>query len=130
MKHIAYCDGSITKNPGGIASAGWEIDGQGYSRLVAESHSTNSNWTAEYGALVYCLTDLLPYRQKQIELHTDLMVLAAWCNAKKKKDTIKAYGFWQRQAKELLEQFSDLTIKWIPREENRADPYSKLECLI
>lgn len=135
-----YFDGCCEPvNPGGTASFGavlfrdgeriWECSEIFYPLRGRERETSNN--VAEYCGFLAILEYLIRQglRLEQINLYGDSNLVVQQMNGRWR---IKR-GYYvekAREAKKLLEQFPNLTLNWIPREENSiADELSKAELL-
>jgi ribonuclease HI len=120
-------------NPGGIVTYGFVIDlGNGYAPLKFDgfigSGDGMSNNVGEFKAVSLALTQLLTLnvQKEKIVLHTDSQLVANQLNnfwRIKGGDYLKYFY----EAKVLVENFTDLKIVWVPREQNKlADKLSQL----
>jgi len=131
---ICYFDGACRPfNPGGWIGYGWVIleknkvlcSKSGYK----EKNKSNSNNVAEYMALndllAFLLNDGLQY--DPIRIFGDSLLVVNQCN-----------GYWNilggkyaeqaYQCEELLKNFTNIKIRWVPREQNTlADAESSRE---
>lgn len=133
-KIICYFDGACRPfNPGGWIGYGWVILEKGkilWSKSgYKEKHESNSNNVAEYMALNDLLAFLL-YEELQnepIRIFGDSLLVVNQCN-----------GYWNilggryaeqaYQCEELLKNFTNIKIRWVPREQNTlADAESSKE---
>ncbi len=134
MNITCYFDGACEpKNPGGNMGLGAAIffDGvefQTYS-LFVDAHPANSNNVAEYGALQWVLNTLieLGLNDKPITIYGDSMLVVMQMSGKwKMKNGL--YLQYAKECKQLVNMFFNLSIKWVPREQNCfADDLSKSE---
>lgn len=118
---IAYFDGSSKGNPG-LARIGYIIidqDGNEFqgSETVGDNETNNfAEWKALYKVLVELI--VMDATKAIIKGDSNLVVNQINGNWKcKHKNLIPLYN----ECKSLLDQIPDLTIQWIPREENKAD---------
>jgi len=133
---VCFFDGACEpRNPGGnmglgavIYINGKEIDS--YSYFVA-AHETNTSNVAEYGALTWLLKTLLAMQlnEKVINIYGDSKLVIMQMTGRWR---IK-FGYYVEYAlecKELIKSFKNLSLKWIPREQNTfADQLSKGEMI-
>lgn len=125
MKLSVWTDGSITKNPGGKASWAFVIrTDRGYTiklqtGVVGEGEGMSVN-VAEVEAIRQALLFLLSsgFQNAPIHIYTDSYVAQkAFTRRKPIKDGIyKPYADKLQQIRPL---FKDISIYWIPREQNK-----------
>ena len=118
MSHLKiYIDGASKGNPG-ESGAGVVIYRD--KRIVKEISNyigSATNNVAEYTALIYALEESLLLKAKSLEINTDSQLLARQLNKiyKVKNEGIKVL---YNRALHLLAGFDQVTINYIPREEN------------
>lgn len=123
---MIHIDGAARGNPGesGIGVLIEEENGQ--TREVKKYLGTRTNNQAEYTALITALESAHEYKNREIRIFTDSLLLANQMNGlwKVKHPEIKEL---HTKAKGLIEGFSRVTISHIPREENtEADRLANL----
>lgn len=119
-----YVDGLVQPiNPGGIGAIGIVVYNQTRmifrkGRVIGKG-SEMSNNRAEYEALAEALQWLLDngFREERILVHSDSSLLVNQMQGKWKMKK-GLYVSAQKKAKALIEEFSSLSFKWVPREEN------------
>ncbi|HET7289835.1 MAG TPA: ribonuclease HI family protein [Thermodesulfobacteriota bacterium] len=123
---MIHIDGAARGNPGEAGIGVLIEEENGGSREVKKYLGTRTNNQAEYSALITALESSRDYKNREIRIFTDSLLLANQMN-----------GFWKvkhpeikelySKAKGLIEGFSRVTIKHIPREENtEADRLANL----
>lgn len=121
-----HIDGAARGNPGESGIGVLIEEENGRSREVKKYLGTRTNNQAEYTALITALESAREYKNREIRIFTDSLLLANQMNGlwKVKHPEIKElYG----KAKGLIEGFSRVTISHIPREENtEADRLANL----
>ena len=126
-----YFDGSITRNPGGMAKYGFLVkeDGllikEGYG-FVGEGELMSCN-VAEYEALSHALNFLLLNQMEnnvvQIYGDSELVIRAMSGEQRLTRGLSRIFSL---RCKSLVKQFSNINFEWIPRELNwEADILSK-----
>jgi len=121
-----FIDGAARGNPGesgiGVLIRGTELE----DREITEYLGTTTNNQAEYTALITALESAQDLKNNQIKIFTDSLLVANQIN-----------GLWKvkhpeiiplnKKAKKLFENYKDISIKYIPREQNRdADRLANL----
>jgi ribonuclease HI len=123
---VIHIDGAARGNPGEAGIGVLIKEENGGSRAVKKYLGTRTNNQAEYTALITALESAREYKDREIRIFTDSLLLANQMNGlwKVKHPEIKElYG----KAKGLIEGFRRVTIKHIPREENtEADRLANL----
>ena len=131
--YVCYYDGACYPNPyghmgvGGVIYKGVEMF-DSISLYIPKSRQTSNN-VAEYMGLQWVLMSLLEngLQDETILIKGDSMLVTNQMNDLWR---IK-FGLYQQYAietKSLLKNFSDICIKWIPREQNEeADLLSRIE---
>jgi ribonuclease HI len=123
---VIHIDGAARGNPGEAGIGVLIKEENGRSREVKKYLGTRTNNQAEYTALITALESAREYKDREIRIFTDSLLLANQMNGlwKVKHPEIKElYG----KAKGLIEGFRRVTIKHIPREENtEADRLANL----
>lgn len=119
------------QNPGGIMGIGAIVMRKDEVLLKhsesIEANEKNTNNVAEYLSLIQILQFLLKnnLQAEKISVRGDSMLVV---NQMKGKWRMKqgAYLAYAKEARELMSKFTNLSINWIPREENEvADELSK-----
>ena len=131
-KILCHFDGSCEpRNPGGNMGFGvvMKADGNLFHEWThfVRAHPHNSNNVAEYGALEYCLNKLIEMglQDHEIEIRGDSKLVIQQMSGKWKMKG-GMYLNYARACKGLLPNFSNLSFRWIPREQNHeADILSK-----
>lgn len=120
MKHAElYIDGAAKGNPG-PAGIGVIIcrDGE-ILKNIAQYIGRATNNVAEYTALICGLQEAMALKVQKVVVNTDSELL---CRQIKKEYKVKAphiIGLYKR-AVELISGFKEVTVRHIPREENRG----------
>lgn len=123
---MIHIDGAARGNPGEAGIGVLIEEENGGSREVKKYLGTRTNNQAEYTALITALESSREYKNREIRIFTDSLLLANQMNGlwKVKHPEIKEL---YSKAKGLIEGFSRVTIKHIPREENtEADRLANL----
>ena len=121
-----YIDGAARGNPGESGIGVLIKEESGSAREVKKYLGTRTNNQAEYTALITALESVHDYKNRDISIFTDSLLLANQMNGiwKVKHPEIKEL---YTRAKGLIEGFRRVTISHIPREENReADRLANL----
>jgi ribonuclease HI len=127
-----YFDGSVTKNPGGIAGYGWRICDENDQEIISDrgeicrgKEATNN--IGEWGAIAKALQYLKEINWKgKLQIYGDSQLVINQLNGiyKVKKDTLIPY---YTVCRSLLENL-DWSAEWIPREKNKlCDKLSKIK---
>ncbi|WP_218814571.1 ribonuclease HI family protein [Rickettsiella endosymbiont of Dermanyssus gallinae] len=142
-KFIAYFDGCCEPiNPGGVASYGavifkneeriWECS-ELFVPIKGKEKMTSNN-VAEYSGFLAILEYLKSqsYENESITIYGDSKLVINQMNPDPSKVQWKMrQGFYipvARKAKKVLQNFTDIHLEWIPRDENDiADELSKAE---
>lgn len=113
-----YIDGAARGNPGESGIGVLIREESGRTREVKKYLGTRTNNQAEYTALITALESVKDHRNQEIHIFTDSLLLANQMN-----------GIWKvrhpeirelhTRAKSLIEGFSRVTIRHIPREQNK-----------
>jgi ribonuclease HI len=136
LPYVLYFDGAISKNPGGIVSYGWILDGVDRECGTAfEDGSAATNNVAEYLALICGLQSVLDYLLSNDLYHQELLVRGdsqLVINQVTGKWAVRAENMQPLHflATRLIADIKDhgwkVEFEWIPREENEvADTLSK-----
>lgn len=120
MKELEiYIDGASKGNPGpsgiGVVICRGEETVKNISTYIG--HATNN--IAEYTALIYALQEALILKAEVLEINTDSQLLARQLNKVYKVKHENIIGLYN-QALNLLAGFKKVSIKDIPREENKG----------
>lgn len=121
-----YIDGAARGNPGNSGIGILIREAKDKNREIKKYLGTKTNNQAEYTALITALESATDIKDKQIQIFTDSLLVANQMN-----------GLWRvkhpeiislnRKAKQLIQNFRDLTIEHIPREQNiEADRLANL----
>jgi len=123
---VIHIDGAARGNPGESGIGVLIEEENGGSREVKKYLGTRTNNQAEYTALITALESSREYRNREILIYTDSLLLANQMNGlwKVKHPEIKEL---YTKARSLIEGFSRVTISHVPREENlEADRLANL----
>jgi ribonuclease HI len=114
-----YIDGASKNNPG-PAGIGVVIcrEGQVVENISEYIGETTNNF-AEYTALIYALKEALAKNAEAININSDSQLLCRQLNREYKVKSPSISGLYA-QAVRLLSDFKQVSIKHIPREENRG----------
>lgn len=133
---VANFDGCCEpKNPGGAIGCGVVIkqDGNIVNQITwfKSADKNNSNNIAEYQAFILCLQDLLErdLQTAEIVIKGDSALVINQMNGswRVKEGLYVSYAI---RAQKLLKNFTNLTLVWVPREQNEeADVLSKRELI-
>lgn len=121
-----FIDGAARGNPGESGIGVLIKEESGREREVKKYLGTRTNNQAEYTALITALESAHGHKSQEIRIFTDSLLLANQMNGiwKVKHPEIKEL---YTKAKSLIEGFSRVTIRHIPREQNReADRLANL----
>lgn len=116
-KWILYCDGASRGNPGEAACGALLIDPNGKKIPFNKYLGVTTNNQAEYEALILGLLELKKRKAQDIEVRADSQLMVRQMLGEyrvKHPDLIPLY----QHAKSLLENFNQVDIKHIYREEN------------
>lgn len=118
MKWILYSDGASRGNPGEAGAGALLMNEKGdeYSLCAYLGHKTNNQ--AEYEALLLGLKELKRRGAKKVEIRADSELLVRQLNGEYKVKNAGLQNLFFK-AKELLGAFESVTIRHVPREENR-----------
>jgi len=113
-----YIDGAARGNPGESGIGVLIREESGRTREVKKYLGTRTNNQAEYTALITALESVKDHRNQEIHIFTDSLLLANQMNGiwKVRHPEIKEL---HTRAKSLIEGFSRVTIRHIPREQNK-----------
>jgi len=114
-----YIDGASKGNPGpsGIGVVVCR-DGSTIKNIASFIGNTTNN-VAEYTALIYALQEGLILNAENIEINTDSQLLYRQVKKIYKIKNTNILGLYN-QALHLMSAFKEVSIKHIPREENRG----------
>jgi ribonuclease HI len=120
MKKLTiYIDGASKGNPG-PSGVGVVVCSDGKTFKNVSSYIGNStNNAAEYTALIYGLQEALKLKAEVLEINSDSQLLCRQLSRVYKVRNENILGLYN-QALLLLEAFKQVSIKNIPREENRG----------
>ncbi|MCK5391158.1 MAG: ribonuclease HI family protein [Deltaproteobacteria bacterium] len=121
-----YIDGAARGNPGNSGIGVLIRETKDKNREVKKYLGTKTNNQAEYTALITALESANNLKERQIKIFTDSLLVANQIN-----------GIWKvrhpeiitlnKKAKQLLQNFKNITIQHIPRELNsEADRLANL----
>lgn len=114
-----YIDGASKGNPG-PSGIGVVICKDGSTiKNVASFIGNTTNNVAEYTALIYALEEGLLLKAEDIEINTDSQLLYRQIKKVYKIKSPNIIGLYN-QAVRLMSAFKEVSIKNIPREENRG----------
>jgi ribonuclease HI len=113
-----HVDGASKGNPGpsGIGVV-IRCDGRIIKEIAAFIGNTTNN-VAEYTALIYALEESLILKAENVEINTDSQLLYRQIKKIYKVKSANIIGL-HNQAAHLISAFKQVSIKHIPREENR-----------
>ena len=121
-----FIDGAARGNPGESGIGVLIKEEGGREREVKKYLGTRTNNQAEYTALITALESAQNHKNQEIRIFTDSLLLANQMNGIWKVRHPEIKELYMR-AKGLIEGFSRVTIRHIPREENReADRLANL----
>jgi ribonuclease HI len=129
MKAVLYFDGSAEPTNPGRATAGAVLqleDGQQHS--FTQYLGQGSNNSAEYGGLILGCIQATNLGVKEIEIYGDSRLVVNCVNGTWKSKQAHLTLHIQ-QARGLLNYFDEWSLKWIPRDRNIADAYSRCKTL-
>jgi len=115
---IAYIDGASRGNPGHAALAVAVYAGETRIAERASYLGIATNNVAEYSALIEALSELRRLGARAAEVRTDSELLVRQINGqyKVKADGLRALYI---NAVRMLNEFDDITVTYVPREENK-----------
>ena len=119
MPWIIFCDGSASPNPGrmGIGAVLTEPDGTRHtlSQVMPERGCNNE---AELLALMAALRELKVRGAKSLLAYSDNSILIEQLVSSNAKPVARLAPLFN-EARALLAQFDDASLKWVPRHRNR-----------
>lgn len=127
----AFIDGACVPNPG---RGTWAVAVAGPDWLTVESFSgilpgRSTNNIAEYEALIHALSLAKSRGAGNVFIRTDSKIVA-WCfSRKKKKHPVPHIERLRARVFELARCFDNLSLTWIPREENEDADHLTNEAL-
>ncbi len=119
MDYILYTDGAARGNPGPAAIAGVLLDRHGQEKeAFGEYIGEATNNEAEYRALLKGLELAISHKPGALEIRTDSELLAMQLKGSYR---VRAHNLkpLYEQAQRQLKRFPHVSIKHIPREQNR-----------
>ncbi|MCX5713613.1 MAG: ribonuclease HI family protein [Candidatus Omnitrophica bacterium] len=121
-----YIDGASKGNPG-PAGVGVVICRKGaVVKNISRYIGTATNNFAEYNALIFGLEEALILKAESLVIYSDSQLVCRQIKKEYKVKSINIIGLYN-QAQRLLSAFKEISIKNIPREENRgADKLANL----
>lgn len=121
-----YIDGASKGNPG-PAGVGVVICRKGaVVKNISRYIGTATNNFAEYNALIFGLEEALILKAESLVIYSDSQLVCRQIKKEYKVKSINIIGLY-KQAQRLLSAFKEISIKNIPREENRgADKLANL----
>jgi ribonuclease HI len=119
---VAYFDGSSNPNPGKMKIGGYiesrEENGIKVQSSFSKSVGNGTNNEAEYLALIEVLNLAIEHRVKKIKIYGDSNLVVSQVNGKWKSN--KKMSLFKYQAQKLLENFSEWSLSYVPREQNKV----------
>jgi ribonuclease HI len=114
-----YIDGAAKNNPG-PAGIGVVICQEGeVIKNISEYIGEATNNFAEYTALIYGLQEALIDKAEAVKINSDSQLLCRQLNKEYKVKSPAIIGLYN-QARRLLSVFKQVSIKYIPRKNNRG----------
>lgn len=125
-RYVAYVDGSCPSNPGpmGIGVV-IEPEGGGPELIrVGAQVGCGTNNEAEYWALLTALRLALRYGMVRLRVQSDSQLMVRQVNGEYK---VKQAGLRRlhKEAHALLDLFDQVSVAWVPRDDNKADDLSR-----
>ncbi len=121
-----YIDGAARGNPGNSGIGVLIRETKDKNREIKKYLGTKTNNQAEYTALITALESATDLKDKQIKIFTDSLLVANQINGVWKVRHPEIISL-NKKAKQLLQNFKNITIQHIPRELNReADRLANL----
>lgn len=113
-----FTDGASRGNPGDSGIGVLIIDSSGKRTELKKYLGEKTNNQAEYSALILALENLINLKDSEIIIQTDSQLIANQMNGSwRVKD--KGLKSLYTLAKKLCEQYSKLSINYIPRTQNK-----------
>ncbi len=114
-----YIDGASKGNPG-HSGVGIVICSQGeVVKNIAHYIGGSTNNFAEYSALIHALEEALIMKAECVRIKSDSELLCRQINKEYKVRNANIIGLY-RQAVHLMGAFKEVTVRHIPREENKG----------
>jgi ribonuclease HI len=114
-----YIDGASKGNPGPSGIGVVICKGSSTIKNISSFIGNATNNVAEYTALIYALQEGLMLNAEDIEINTDSQLLYRQLKRTYKIKSANIIGLYN-QAMHLMSAFKQVSIKNIPREENRG----------
>jgi ribonuclease HI/probable phosphoglycerate mutase len=115
---LLYVDGGSRGNPGPAAIGGCLLNSEGeLQEEFSDTIGTATNNVAEYQALIAGLELALDRQIRKLTVHSDSELICRQLTGRYKVKDVNMRGYHQ-QATALLEQFQEVEIKCIRRDEN------------
>ncbi len=123
-----YFDGGSRKNPGIAAAAAVIVTPDGVSHTVSQALGQATNNQAEYAGLILGLqkAQALGIQELEIKGDSQLIINQIEGSNKVKSPVLQPLN---QEALNLLEQFEDVDLTWIPRSENTLADLAVNDCL-
>ena len=116
---IAFIDGASRGNPGPASVGVVFQDKKGQTlKTISQKIGFSTNNVAEYSALIFAMQEAIIMGVRELSVFTDSELLAKQYNGeyKIKEDSLKLLAFF---VKHLREGFEKITVRHVPREENK-----------
>ena len=123
-----YFDGGSRKNPGIAAAAAVIVTPDGVSHTVSQALGQATNNQAEYAGLILGLQKAQALGIQELELKGDSQLIINQIEGSNKVKSPVLQPLNQ-EALNLLEQFEDVDLTWIPRSENTLADLAVNDCL-
>ena len=114
-----YIDGASKGNPGPSGIGVVVCHGYETIKNISSYIGDSTNNVAEYTALIYALQEALKLKAEILEIKTDSQLLSRQINRIYKVKNTNILGLYN-QVLHLMEAFKQVSIKNIPRTENRG----------
>lgn len=114
-----YIDGASKGNPGPSGIGVVVCRDKETIKNISSFIGNTTNNVAEYTALIYALQEALKLKAQILEINSDSQLLCRQLNKTYKVKNPNILGLYN-QVSHLMEVFKQVSIKNIPREENRG----------
>ncbi len=120
-----YTDGGCRKNPGPAAGAVY-FPATGFGLGMSLGRRTNNE--AELDALIMGLDYAYAHNYTHLDIYTDSQLVAHLVTEKWKANSQNLWRLLQ-EVKDRLPRFTEWTLTWIPREQNKAADWTANQVL-
>jgi ribonuclease HI len=120
---LAWFDGATHPNPGRMGIGGVLQSPSGATTEISFHAGDGDSSEAEYRALIAVLKAAVAVNARQLVVHGDSRVVIDDVQAPR---GARVLAQWREQARGLIVQLPDVTLRWVPREKNAvADALSQ-----